>query len=286
MDAGEIIRIDDVFRLALDNHLLVAVDSAGFRRRDEGRADIGHVCAHRLRREDGAAIGNGSAEQKRPVKPFADFLNECERRQRPGMAARAGGNGNQPVGALADRGIGMAVVDDIMQHDAAIGMDRLIDFRDRAQRRDDNRHLVFHAHAQIVFEPLVGHVDDLVDRKRRGRPVGIGRIVGREILGDLGQPFVHLAFRPRVQCRKRTNDARFALRLDQGRMRNDEQGRRNNGQTQIVLQNCRKSHGVSKFLRLRRRKTVFVFPVCGKRGANGCRDPSAGLLCPVQLCHG
>ena len=108
---------------------------------------------------------------KRAVEPGADFLDEREGRERSRMAAGAGRNRDQPVGALADGGIGMAVVDDVMQHDAAIGMDRRIDLRHGAERGDDDRHLVFDAEHQVVFEPLVGLVDDLVDGEGCRRPV-------------------------------------------------------------------------------------------------------------------
>ena len=73
-----------------------------------------------------------------------------------GMATGTGGNRDQPVGALADRRIGVPVVDDVVQHDAAIGMHRLIDLGHCAERRDDDRHLVLLAHLQVVLEPRVG----------------------------------------------------------------------------------------------------------------------------------
>ncbi len=100
------------------------------------------------------------------------------------MSARTCRDGNQPVGALADRRIGMAVVDDVVQHDAAIGMHRRIHFRHGAERGNDDRHFIFHAEHQIVLQPLVRHVDDLVDREGRCRPFGMPGIVVGKIFGD------------------------------------------------------------------------------------------------------
>ncbi len=83
------------------------------------------------------------------------------------MTASTGGNRNKPVRALADCRIGVAIVDDVVKDDAAIGMDRGVHFRHGAERGNDDRHLVFHAEAEIVFEPPVGAMDDLVDGKGR-----------------------------------------------------------------------------------------------------------------------
>jgi hypothetical protein len=44
----------------------------------------------------------------------------------------------------------------------------------------------------VVLQPVVALVHDLVDGKRRGGLVRVGRVVGGQRLGDLGQPFVEL----------------------------------------------------------------------------------------------
>src|SRR3546814_4489138 len=83
------VRIDDVAGVAVDDRLLVSVDRIGLGRRDEGRADIGEVGAHRLRREDRAAVGDRARQRERPVEPRAYLLDERERRQPASMAAGA-----------------------------------------------------------------------------------------------------------------------------------------------------------------------------------------------------
>ena len=75
---------------------------------------------------------------------------------------------------------------------------------------------LYFAHiCHVVLEPVVALVHDLVDRERRGRPVGMRLVVGRERLGDLGQPVVELRGRPRVERRHRADDAGLALRDDE-----------------------------------------------------------------------
>ena len=244
MHAGEEVGIDDVGRLGLHDHRLVGILRARLDGRDERRADIGHVGPHRLRGEDGAAIGDGPGEQQRPVEPAPDLLHQREGRQRAGVAARPGRDRDQPVRALLDRLARMPVVNDVVQHDPAIGMHRLVDLLDGAERGDHDGHLVLHAHFEVVLQAGVGLVHDLVDRIGRGRPLGVCRVMGGEALGDLGQPFVELRLGAGVQRRKRSDDAGLALREHQGRVRNDEERRSDDRNAQVPLQNVRYGHGV------------------------------------------
>ena len=117
------------------------------------------------------------------------------------VATRTSRNRDQPVCTLPDGGTGMAVIDDIVQDDAAIGMDGGIDFRHGAKRRDDNRYLIFDAEAEIMLQPPVRHVDDLVDGKGGGRAIRMAAVVVGKRLGDLRQPFVELRFRPGIERR-------------------------------------------------------------------------------------
>ena len=155
------------------------------------------------------------------------------------MAASAGCNGDQPVSAFLDRLVRMKIVDDVVKNNAAIGVYGLVDLFACAQRTDDDGHLVFHAHLQIVFETGVGLVDDLVDREGCSRAVRVFRIMGTE---ELGQPFVELGFRARIERRKRPDDARLALRQHQWRMRNDEQRRADHRNSEVFLEDFRQGH--------------------------------------------
>src|ERR1019366_7161092 len=103
---------------------------------------------------------------------------ECERRYFAGMAARACGYQDQTVRALLDRLVREFLVDHIVKNDAAPAMRGLIEFLARAERRDDHRHLVLLAKREILFEPVVRSMHDLIHRERRRQPVGM-RLVMR-----------------------------------------------------------------------------------------------------------
>ena len=139
------------------------------------------------------------------------------------MAPGARADRDQAIGALLKRLAGKADIDDVMHGETAIGMDGIVDFHPRAQRGDDQRHLVLHAHLDIVFQPVVGSVHDLVDREGRGRAVRILRVVIGQLAGDLVEPFVQLGFRARVQRRKAADHPGLALGNDEFRAGNDEE---------------------------------------------------------------
>ena len=151
------------------------------------------------------------------------------------MAAGAGRDRDQAVGALLDRLVGEAVVDDVVQRHAAIGVHRRVDVLARAERGDDDRRLPFDRQRHVLFEPRVRLVDDLVDRERRGGAVGMGAVMGGQRFGDLVQPFVELGDRPRVERGKRADDPGLALRDHQRRMRDDEQRRADDRQASLSL---------------------------------------------------
>jgi hypothetical protein len=117
----------------------------------------------------------------------------------------------------------MAVVDDVVQDDAAPGMDSACHLRHGAERGDDNGHLVLGAHHQILLQPLVRPVDDLVDGEGCGFGVRIVAVMRGQCLRDLVQPFIQLGGRPRIQRRKRADHACLALGNDKRRIGNDEQ---------------------------------------------------------------
>ena len=210
------------------DHRLVAFDSVGFFRRNEGRPDIGQIGTHGLRRKDAVATRNSAGQSQRPVKPAADLLDQRKGRQRPGMSAGAGGDRDQPVRSLLDGLPGKAIVDNVMEDDTTAGMRRLVHPFLGAKRGDPDRHLVLDAKLHVAFQPFVRPVHDLIDRERCGRCVGIGLVPGVKFFGNAGKPTVQLdrfAFLfPRVQGGKGTHNSGFALGDDQVRVGNDEQG--------------------------------------------------------------
>jgi hypothetical protein len=138
------------------------------------------------------------------------------------VAACARRDRNQAVGALLDRLVGEAIVDDVVQRQAAIAVHRFIDVLARAERSDDNRRFPLDRQRNVFLKPGVGLVDDLVDRKRRGGAVRMRAVMGGERFGDFMQPFVELRNGPCVQRGKSADDPRFALGDHQRRMRDDE----------------------------------------------------------------
>ena len=138
------------------------------------------------------------------------------------MPARPGRNRDQAIGALFQRLAGKDRIDHIMQDNAAIGMDCIIHLDARAERGDHHRNLVFHAHFDIVIEPVIGLVDDLVDRKRGRRAVRILRVIFGQFRRDPVQPFIQLGLGPGVQRREGSDHTGLALRDHQVGIGNNE----------------------------------------------------------------
>ena len=150
------------------------------------------------------------------------------------MAAGPGRDRDQPVRALFHRLAGEAVVDHVVQRDPAPAVDRRIDILARAERGDDERHLPLGAGRHVGLEPIVRAVDDLVDRKRRGRPLGVRPVMRGERLGDPVEPLVELALRPGVKRGEAADDSGGALRDHQFRPRNDEHRRGNHRERELL----------------------------------------------------
>ena len=158
------------------------------------------------------------------------------------MAAGARRDRNQAVGALLDRLVGEAIVDDVVQRHAAVAVHRLIDVLARAERSDDDRRLPLDRHRHVFLEPRVGLVDDLVDRERRGGALRMRAVMGGERFGDFMQPFVELRNGACVQRGKSADDPGLALGDHQRRMRDDEQRSADDRQPELVFQNVRQRH--------------------------------------------
>ena len=140
------------------------------------------------------------------------------------MAASACGNRNKAGRALFDRLVSEAVVDNVMQGDAAPAFDCCIEILDCTQRGNDDRHFPFRTGRHVLVEPVIGLVDDLVDRKRRCRLVRIVPVPCCQFFGDLVQPFVEHRLRTGIEGREASDDTRLALGDDQFGPRHDEQG--------------------------------------------------------------
>ena len=84
------------------------------------------------------------------------------------MAAGAGRDRDQPVDPGLGRLAGMLHIDDVVEHQPAIGMDGIDHLLRRAQRGDDQRHLVLDRGREIGLQARIALMDDDIDAERRG----------------------------------------------------------------------------------------------------------------------
>ncbi|WP_333489943.1 hypothetical protein [Acidocella sp. MX-AZ03] len=131
--------------------------------------------------------------------------------------------------------MGKFIVDDIMQHQPAIAMHRLIHLRHRAERGDDDGHPIFHAQRQILLQARIGLVDDEIDRE--------GGVRVGQFRAQAGQPLFQHAGGTGIERGKGPDDAGFALRDDQLRPGDDEHRRGDGGQRQAGFQPGGQGHG-------------------------------------------
>ena len=184
MHPGEQVAVHDIGGVVVDDGLLVGLFRVGLVGGDKRRADVGQIRAHGQGAEDGVAAGDGARQQQRPVEPLADFLYQGEGRGGAGVTARAGGDRNQSVGAFVDGFMGKTVVDDVVQHHAAVRVNRFVDKLLRPQRGNHQGRFVFHAQLQVVAQALVGAMHDQVDGEgRRGR-VRVGLVIRGQLVAD------------------------------------------------------------------------------------------------------
>ncbi|MNS99054.1 hypothetical protein D3C72_1334410 [compost metagenome] len=188
---------------------------------------------------------DGARQDQRAVVKTAHFGQQRERAQRARVAARARAHQDQPVHARFQRFLGVAQRGDVVKDLAAPVVHALDQVSRRAQAGDDQRHAVAGAHGQVLFQAVVGLVDDLVDRERRHGGAGIRFAVRGKPGLDLVQPIGQEALRARVQRGERTHDAARALRDHQLRVGHDEHGGADDRQGHLAIQICHKRVGHS-----------------------------------------
>ena len=243
MHTREQVAVDDVVGVAIHDGLLVGVAGARLLGGNEGRADVAKVRAHGLRRQHGITTGDGAAQRHRAIKPLADLLDQRKRALHARMAARTRGHGDQAIGALLNGLVRELVVDDVVQHDAAPAVHRLVHVLARTQAGDDDGHLVFGADLHVVLQPVVALVHDLVDGEGRGRLLRVRLVPGRQGFGDFGQPLIQLLGGAGIERRHGAHDARLALLDDQLGVADDEQRRANDGKREVLQNRGKLGHG-------------------------------------------
>jgi hypothetical protein len=140
--------------------------------------------------------------------------------------------------------------------------------------------LVLHAQREVLVQPVVRPVHDQVDGEGCGGPVRMGGVVGCEPFLDLGEPFVELLDRPRVERGHGADHAGGALRDDEIRHRDDEERRADQRQAQPSLQAFEQAHGRS-FLRFGAKPRLAVRRCRGQRPGR-CDSDSLSVSSRVQ----
>jgi hypothetical protein len=163
------------------------------------------------------------------------------------VAAGSGGDKDQAIGAFLDRLVGEFLVDHVVKNDAAPAVGCLVELLARAKRSDDDRHLVLFAERQIMVEPVVGTMHDLVDGERGRRRIGMGGIMRCKFGGNPRQPLIEQVRRTRIQGGKRSDDSGLALSDHEIRDRNDEQRRADYRNRQATLEQGRHGHQSKSF---------------------------------------
>ena len=154
------------------------------------------------------------------------------------MPAGTGCHCNQPVGALFDGFPCEAVIDDVVQRDAAMGTHRFVDFLARAERRDHDRHFLFDADVEVTLESFVRTMHDQVGRERRCRALGVCLVVPVTPFLDARNPPIELDgftfLFARVKRRKTTDNPGRALGNDKIGIGDDEHRRTDHRDTQVL----------------------------------------------------
>ena len=155
------------------------------------------------------------------------------------MAARAGRNTGQAVGAGSDGFFGQGDADHVGKYQAAIGMHYFNGRFRAAQRGHDDRWLVFGNQRKVFGQPRVRRVGNEVGAPRADGLLWLRVARLRQTFGDLVHPAVELADRARIGCWKGTDDAGLARRQHQLRAGDQEHRRCKHRQAQ------RKGRGVA-----------------------------------------
>jgi hypothetical protein len=184
----------------------------GLARGEKRRADIGKVGAHRFGREDAAPVRDAARQEQQPVPPFTDLADERERRLVAGVTAGAGGDRDDAVDPHFGAFLGVAVADDVLEDEAAVGLQLAHKPGVRGERQHDDRDLVLQDDIEIGGEPLVALVRDEIDAP--GLRADACRNA-REIL-------VERFGAPRIERGHRADDSGVALRDDEIGRRGEE----------------------------------------------------------------
>ncbi|MNP35269.1 hypothetical protein D3C76_1285930 [compost metagenome] len=179
------------------------------------------------------AVVEAAGQQQGLVEELANLCGQGERAPGAGMAACAGGDGDQAIDTGFGGFLGMAAGGDIVEHQAAVAMHGIDHFLHRAEAGDDDRHAVFHAQRQVGLQARVGRVDDQVDG------IGRWRLQLRQACLDFLQPGLEAGAVALVQGREAADHAAGAAGQYQPGVGDQEHRCGNHGQAQALFEGGR-----------------------------------------------
>ena len=234
--------VDNVLRRGSENHLFIRGWRQAFPRIDEAGSEIGQVRPHELRGGDLAPVGDRARQNHRFVEEGANFTQKRKRAQGACVAARSGTDRDQTVDTGVCGFSGMIEMDDIMNDQATVGVDRFHDCSGRPERRDHQGNAVAYGDLEVAVETGVGLVNNEI-HPVGGRRTAALSLDARQALLNLAEPsFVAIA-RSLIQGGKRSNDARAAGLDYEVRARDEEHRRGDRGNGQAFPQLFGQGHG-------------------------------------------
>jgi len=133
MNAADGGSVHNVFRGGRQDHLFVAGGCKGFARIDKAGAKISQVGAQQLSCGDLTAMRDRAGKNQGLVEDLADLRDKREGIQKAGMSSGPCADGDQSIHACFAGFIRMMQIDDIVEHQAAVGMDSVDNITHRAE---------------------------------------------------------------------------------------------------------------------------------------------------------
>ena len=107
-------------------------------------------------------VGDRARQNHGFVEEGADFTEKRKRAQGACMTARSGTDCDQTVDTCVGGFSGMIQMDDIMNHQATVGVDRFYDGSGRPERRDHQGNAVVYGDLEIAVETGIGFVNNQI----------------------------------------------------------------------------------------------------------------------------
>src|SRR3546814_529467 len=171
-----------------------------FGRVDESRPYITHIGTGGDRASDPCPVADAPTTQK-GFFPHQRLQFPQKRKWVVGarMAAPAGRDGDDAIDIRLERLLRVPDIDDVMEAQTSISMNRVSHLTRDAYRRDKDRNLVFHSQRDVLGQPRVRFVDGKLRRPRR--------VSGRQPVPYVFQPSLIASGGSLIKSRKGPDDA-------------------------------------------------------------------------------